>query len=55
MGEIDLGIHEHDVGAVVESGAAISGGGLDGIGGLDEDLDGILAEEGEAIVSRGGR
>lgn len=51
-GEIDLGIHEDDMGAGVattEGGETVLGGGADGVGGFDKDLDGMVLEQEVAV------
>ena len=49
-GEVDLGIHEHDVGFVFKGGEAVVGGRPDAVGAFDENIDGMVFEEGERIV-----
>ena len=48
-GEVDLGIHEDDVGVIFEGGEAVLSCGTDGVGGLDEDIDGVVFEKEVAI------
>ena len=58
VGEVDLGIHEDDVGVALESGLAVIGCGFDGVGGLDQNIDGMIFKkrmEVSAVVGAWGK